>query len=402
VRTIRVAERRSRLARRHHLAGETPAGGPEELAGRLAGLHASDPATVFLSARARIPGFTTADLERELYETGVLRKHLAMRRTLFVLPTDFLPTAQGACTEGILAGERKRLVRDVERGRIATDGIRWLERAERATLRALAGLGEATGAELSRAVAALRAKITVGEGRTWGREVGVAGRVLTILAAAGRIVRGRPNGSWTSSQHRWTLAPDGPLRPLRAAGARVELARRWLAAFGPATLADLAWWTGLGTTAVRAAVTTLGAVEVDLDGEPGVVLADDLHPVPPVEPWAAFLPSLDPTTMGWKRRGWYLGEHAQALFDRNGNAGPTVWWDGRVVGGWTQRASGEVVYRLLEDVGTEAVAAVEAEAARLQAWLGATVVTPRFPTPLDRELRGLTNDRQPDHSSRSA
>jgi DNA glycosylase AlkZ-like len=69
--------------------------------------------------------------------------------------------------------------------------------------------------------------------------------------------------------------------------------------------------------------------------------------------------------MGWKERDWYLGEHGTVLFDRNGNAGPTVWWEGRIVGGWAQRPDGEIVYRLLEDVGSEAVASVEAEAERL-------------------------------------
>ena len=68
----------------------------------------------------------------------------------------------------------------------------------------------------------------------------------------------------------------------------------------------------------------------------------------------AFLPSLDPTIMGWQQRAWYLADHGPVLFDRNGNAGPTVWVDGRVAGGWTQRRSGEIVHRLLEDVGAEA------------------------------------------------
>ena len=75
-----------------------------------------------------------------------------------------------------------------------------------------------------------------------------------------------------------------------------------------------------------------------------------------------------------------------SLFDRNGNAGPTVWWGGRVVGGWAQRTSGEIVHRLLEDVGAEADAAVAAEAASLGDWLGDVRITPRFRTPLEREL----------------
>ena len=75
-----------------------------------------------------------------------------------------------------------------------------------------------------------------------------------------------------------------------------------------------------------------------------------------------------------------------ALFDRAGNAGPTVWWCGEVVGGWAQRADGEVVWRLFRDVGVEAERAVAVEAGRLAAWLGEVRVTPRFRTPLEREL----------------
>jgi hypothetical protein len=387
MRVISAADRRARLARRHHLAAEEPAAGAAELANRLVGLHASDPATAFLTAWARIPGFVPADLEAAMYEEGALVKHLCMRRTVFVLPVELLPVVQGACTEAVLANERKRLVRAVEESGVAANGAAWLERAEHATLEALAERGEATGAQLSRAVPELQAKVSYGKGR-WGGPVGVATRVFTILAASGRIVRGRPAGSWTSSQHRWALATDGLVPVLDEREARIELVRRWLAAFGPATIADLAWWTGLGVTKTRQATSELGAVEVDLEGETGVVLADDLDPVAPVEPWAAFLPGLDPTTMGWKRRDWYLGGHGPALFDSSGNAGPTVWWDGRVVGGWAQRPSGEVAYRLLDDLGADASGEIEAEAARLQSWLGGLVVTARFAAPLDIELRG--------------
>ena len=90
--------------------------------------------------------------------------------------------------------------------------------------------------------------------------------------------------------------------------------------------------------------------------------------------------------MGWKERDWYLGSHAPRLFDRNGNAGPTVWIDGRVVGGWGQTDSGRVVFHLLEEIGAAASRAVEAEAASVQEWLDGVRVTPRFRTPIDKEL----------------
>jgi hypothetical protein len=92
--------------------------------------------------------------------------------------------------------------------------------------------------------------------------------------------------------------------------------------------------------------------------------------------------------MGWKARDWYLDpEHVPALFDHSGNIGPTVWVDGRIVGGWGQGPDAVVAYRLLTDVGREARSAIAAEAAALTAWMDGVVVTPRFPTPIDKELR---------------
>ncbi len=66
--------------------------------------------------------------------------------------------------------------------------------------------------------------------------------------------------------------------------------------------------------------------------------------------------------MSWQQRDWYLGEHAPRLFDTDGNVGPTLWWDGRIVGGWAQARDGQIVCRFLEDVGADAVAAADAAA----------------------------------------
>lgn len=385
-RTTSVAERRARLAWRHHLCAEAPAADIVSLASRLVGLHATDPATVFLSGWARVPGLTVADVEKALYVDRSLVRHLGMRRTLFAVPTHLVPVVQGACTDAVAAVQRTRLVRDVETGGLATDGKRWLADVEKATLDTLRSLGTATGAELSRAVPSLQAKLTYAEGRTWGGQIGVATRVFTVMAAEGRIVRGKPNGSWTSSAHRWLPVDPEDRRPIGTADARAELARAWLSAFGPATVADFKWWSGLGLREVRSALAAAGAVEVDMDGGPGVVLADDIEAPAAPAPWAAVLPSLDATTMGWQQRAWYLGDHGKALFDTNGNAGPTLWWDGRIVGGWAQRPNGEVVARLLEDVGSDATSRIDAEVERLQRWLGTTRVMPRFPTPLQRGL----------------
>jgi hypothetical protein len=229
----------------------------------------------------------------------------------------------------------------------------------------------------------------VAEGKNYAGWLGMSTRVLFLMSADGHVVRGRPRGTWISSQHRW--APiDTWLRSevgeWTTEDAQAELIRRWLASFGPGTVADLRWWTGLTAREVQRALGTLDAVEVDLGSERGVVLPSDFEPVPAPAPWVALLPALDPTPMGWKGRDWLLGPHAPMLFDRSGNIGPSVWSDGRIVGGWTQRSSGEVAIRLLEDVGRDTRVAVDEAAQSLGAWLGKIRITPRFRTPLEREL----------------
>jgi hypothetical protein len=392
VRRISDRERRARLAVRHHLAASAKATDVVALAGQMVGLHSTDPATVFLGAAARVQKPTVEAVERALYDDRVLVRTLCMRRTLFVIPVELVPIVQAAVTDALVPPERKRTVRMIEEAGIAKDGARWLRQAEAETVAAIEARGEVTGADLSKLVPRLRKQISYGEGKTWAGKVGMTTRVLFLLACEQRVVRGRPQGSWTSTRYRWA-----PMRSWLPGGfptwkpdeARAELARRWLAAFGPGTIADLKWWTGWTLGQTRQAIAALDTVEVGLeDGRIGVVLAGDEAPVRPPKPWAALLPSLDPTTMGWAERDWYLGAHKAALFDTNGNAGPTVWWDGRIVGGWMQRKNGEIVWRLLDDVGADGRRAVERQVERLQTWLAGAVAVPRFPTPLYDQLRG--------------
>jgi hypothetical protein len=315
-----------------------------------------------------------------------------MRRTMFAVPADLAPVVHAACTRAIAAKERRLQVRLFSGiPAAAGDPAAWIEEVERSTLVALAARGEAFATELAADEPRLRERIIQAEGKSYQAESNITSRVLFLLAAEGRIVRGRPRGSWISSQYRWSATEawlGGPMAELPTAEAQVELMHRWLSAFGPATAADAKWWTGWTMGEVRRALGGVGAEEVDLDGVPGFVLPGDAEDPASeyAETWVALLPALDPTGMGWLSRGWYLGAHGPALFDRTGNAGPTIWHDGRVVGGWAQRKDGTIALRLLEDIGREAAAAVDAEAERVRAWIGPVRVTPRFRTPLEREL----------------
>ncbi|MFD4656548.1 winged helix DNA-binding domain-containing protein [Kitasatospora sp. NPDC058444] len=379
------AERRARLGRRHLLVPSVRAARVEDVADAVVGLHASDPATVYLSACARLAAPSAAEVDRALYEDVSLVKLLSMRRTIFAVTEGFAPYVSSAAARAIAAKERATLLKHLRDFAEGWDEAR-LGETEREVLAALAVRGEATTRELSEDVPQLRETMLMSAGKAYEAKQSVGSRLLRLLASDGHVRRSRPRGSWLSSSYPWALVPQWPEVPVREA--KAEVVRRWLAAYGPATVEDVKWWTGWTLGDVRGALADVGAVDVALaGGVPALVLPGDEGPAAEPEPWAALLPGLDPAVMGWRGRDWYLrAEDVPALFDRAGNAGPTVWWCGEVVGGWAQRADGGLVWRLFRDVGAEAERAVEAEAERLAGWLGEVRVTPRFRTPLEREL----------------
>jgi winged helix DNA-binding protein len=394
---IDVTERRRRLAVRHGLgphrvseAAGRPAD-PAQVARQLVALHSTDPATVYLSVMARMASAVTPGaIEESLYERRDLIRMLAMRRTVFVVPAESVPVVQASTTDRVAKDQRARLLKHLSEGTTVAEPQSWLADVEQSVLRLLAERGgTATAAELSAAEPRLKTTLVLAAGKPYQATQTITSRVLLVLAAEGKLVRGRPIGSWLSQQYRWVLAEHwlrDEADTIGEAAARAELARQWLAAFGPAPLTDLKWWTGWTMTQVRQATAALGAVEVDLGGGAGIVLPDDLGGTEDAGEWAALLPALDPTVMGWPERSWFLGPHARSLFDTNGNAGPTIWLNGQVVGGWAQRADGEIALRLLADVGADGRGLIEAEAERVGTWLAGVRVIPRFRTPTEREL----------------
>ncbi len=389
MRHIDTAERRRRLQTRHLLTESTRAPDVVTATESVVVLHATDPATVYLSAWARLTGGSQADIADALYVQKQLVRMMAMRRTMFVVPVDLAPVVQASSSLAVAAAQRKRLLTDLRRAGVSDDVERWLDEVSAATVTALALRGSAPAIDLAKDEPRLATVLDLLPDKAYAAPQRVTSRVLTVLSLEGKIVRGKPLGGWTTNRNEWWPASSwlpGGLGATEPAAARIELATRWLRRFGPAPVDDLHWWTGWTVGQVRTALKSIATADVDLDGGPGLVLAGDVEPTAAPEPTAALLPALDPTPMGWAERGWFLGEHRSRLFDRTGNIGPTILWQGRTVGGWAQRTNGEIRVELLEDIGRDGTAAVEARAADLTAWLGPLRVTPRFRTPLEREL----------------
>ena len=261
-------------------------------------------------------------------------------------------------------------------------------------LAALHRAGEASTRQLGDAVPALRQPMELSPGKPYATTQQAHVRIMLHLGFEGVVVRGRPMGSWINSQYRWAAMDDwvpGGIAGMDPREASAQLVRRWLYAFGPGTTADVQWWTGWTVRDTRRALDDAGAVSVAMESADGDIDAwlapDDLDAVRGPSRWVALLPGLDPTTMGWKDRRWYLDDAVGShIVDRNGNAGPTIWVDGRIVGSWVQRKDGTIALGWLADVPPARRAQVEANARLLEDELGDTRFTVRFPAPIQAEL----------------
>ncbi|MGN6576151.1 MAG: winged helix DNA-binding domain-containing protein [Nocardioides sp.] len=386
-RTVGVDERRARLAARHLLLPDARTDDVADIADALVALHSSDPVTVHLSVTARMAAPSITAVEKALYDDRSVVRHHGMRRTLWVATPDVVRVIHAAATRRLFAIEHRRTAKLLGESGVA-DPEQWLRVAREHVLAALHEHGAMSARRLGETVPELRQPLVLAPGSRNQTTVAAHTRVLLQLAFEGEIIRARPVGSWVSGQYTyaamdsWLPGGVGALEEREAARA---LADRYLRRFGPATTADLQWWAGWTATLTRHALADCGAVPVLVETGtaeepvPGWLAAGDEGVAEPVEQWVALLPGLDPTTMGWKQRTWYLSDAAAALFDANGNAGPSIWSDGRVVGGWAQAPDGTIGLHWFGDVPARVRAAVDAEVDRLVGVVGDTRFTVRFP-----------------------
>jgi hypothetical protein len=385
--------RRARIGRRHGLHADHRYDDVVSTTTAMTALHATEPATPHLSLRARVDGLTVKDVEAALYDARSVVKPLVMRRTLFVVTRELLPAAVGSAGRRVADAGCKRLIHDA--GDLAAQlGDGWIDTVSREIVDALTGV-ELSARELRDALPHVGGTFTAAPGSKWSAEVSFMSRFLTILGASGEVVRAHNAGHWRISRPLWTAMTawlGEEMRPSEPRSGYADVARHWLWTFGPGTEADLVWWLGATKAAVRTALSDVEAIQVELqNGSTGWVLPHDtadLEAAPSKEPWVALLPVLDPTTMGWREREFYLDPaHTPYLFDRAGNGGTTIWVNGRIVGCWVQDDQERVQLILMEDISKREQRMLDAEAARLDEFLGGDHITNVFASPQMKHQR---------------
>ena len=154
------------------------------------------------------------------------------------------------------------------------------------------------------------------------------------------------SGALRGKQHTYALVADRvPAATLDREPALVELARRFFASHGPATVADFAWWSGLTVTDCRLAVALAGhaIVEERLDGTSYLVIADDAGSIArPRTPIAHVLANFDEYLVAYVDRVELVDDRVRAR--PVGRAGiifsNALIIDGRVVGTWKRAKTG--------------------------------------------------------------
>ena len=387
MRVIGTQERRARLAARHRLLPRLRGDDLPAVVDDLVGLHSSDPVTVYLSAAARLREPSLRVVSDALYRDRSLIRHHAMRRTLWVATPEVVRRMHASSTRALVGPERRRTLAMLVASGVA-DAESWLAGARNLVLDDLEAHGPSTAREVGQRVPALARRLVLASSTQDEATQSAHTRVLLNLGFAGEVLRAEPPGSWVNGGYRYAVTAHwlpGGLGELEVEPAAAALAQAYLRRFGPVTSADLQWWTGWTKTATARALADCGAVPVQLDSGRGWLAAGD-DDAPDPEPWVAALPSLDPTTMGWKERGWYLPAAAADAFDGNGNAGPTLWVDGRVVGAWAQHKDGRMLTHYFEAVPLRRRDELADRLAQVAELVGDTRFRVRFPGRIEPKI----------------
>jgi len=354
---------------RQHLRDDAPANDVVQTARDLAGLHATGAPNPYLQLFTRMPGFTRPALDHELYERRSLARVHCMRGTLFLLPLDLLPIAWAATRELVLGPSTKYLT---AQGVTPRSYERWASLVDTV----LAG----------RALSAAQIRAELGAGHAVALPA-----VLNQMCDEGQLLRDRPVAGWRDAHSTYRrlaeALPQVKLDRYEPAQAVAMLIERYIARYGPVTLDDIAWWTGLGVRRCRGALQELGTQItpvhlLDWDGEHWVLRADldrIMDATRARRTQVSLLAALDPYTMGFRRRARLLNPDRQDfVYDRSGNATSVVLVDGRIAGVWdVLTPNGEMGFFPFTTLISRVADRIRVEVARIGSFITGTTVEVR-------------------------
>ncbi|MFF3517780.1 winged helix DNA-binding domain-containing protein [Streptomyces sp. NPDC004012] len=285
----------------------------------LAGLQAQAPQEPFTGLWSRVSAFTPADLDNLLTGRQVVRAHLMRRTVHLVTATDALAWRarhDAMLRQRVLSTYRRELA-GIDLGELSTAGRAVMADDQPRTMGEL--------------VDALRERWPTPPRRVLGE---------LLIAALIPMAQLPPRGLWkrTAGVHNLPLSawlqqpvPQLPADPDDPIGQ--ELVLRYLAAYGPATTADIRAWSGLA--GLPTAVKVLRGDLLTFRDERGRLLLDlpdAPRPHPDTPAPIRFLPAFDNAILGYQDRSRIIDDPHLSLSVAGQRA---VLIDGRVTATWT-------------------------------------------------------------------
>jgi uncharacterized protein YcaQ len=312
---------------RHHLTRRAPKKDLARVVGDIGGVQAQVMSAAELQVAVRVD-CTVEDVRNALWKDKKLVKTWLMRGTLHLVPADDLPLFTAAMSSHLV--------------RSPAAWLKYTQLTKREFTDVIQAIGDALdGQALTREE--LIAK--VGKGRSGRIQVALKsgwGGLLKPVARKGMLCFGPSRGqSVTFMNPRQWL---GRWRDLDSEAALVEMGRRYLRAYGPATKNDFArWWgnwPGIGKAAWAGLTDELAQVTVE--GQRADLLAADLAAIASTAPISGvqLLPGFDPYLMGHSSRDHLFDARYRWRVSRvAGWISPVVLLDGRVVATWSHQTA---------------------------------------------------------------
>jgi hypothetical protein len=306
---------------------------PEQLVKDLIGIYGTSP-TCYLSLAARIQEFHTKELDDAFYLHHTIARMRSMRGSLFLIHKDDLPVIFQS-TKHISISAFQRIVKkcglsDAEYTRISDE------------IGDMLSTSCMTVAEIRKAL----------RSRSQGVERSL-NYLVALMCAEGILTRARVRGGWKSDLFEYTRFdnwfPGVDLDSISPVDARACLATLYFKSFGPATVQDFHWWSGLSKQEVAEAISSLKdtITKVSIEGSnlTYLMMESELDGLSmPAEKrvnTTALLPAWDGYIMGYKFRSHYLPEKwADFLYDKSGNSTSVVMIDGYAGGIWDMEIKG--------------------------------------------------------------
>lgn len=336
---------------------------------RICGLNSQTARAPYISLWSRIKDFKKAQLNRALYEEKLLIKAWLMRGTVHTIPSDEYPIFQKALGPG--------LARD------------WSATLEKRGL----GLSIKAREKLGKKIVDILAEASLAknellpqikhllQGFSEREQKIIISRTLRGLSYEGLVCHAEPTGPWYHfKENRFTVVENWfegrKFRKVDEMDARQNLALAYLAGYGPASVADFAYWTGLKAGEANRTFEEIKdeLVEVKIRETKGSywMLAEDADAIADIdmkrEPEVRFLPEFDPLIMGHKNKSRILDEaYRRQVFLRLADVAPVFLVNGRVAGTWNYKFTDQSLdISLFKGLGKQEKNTVERESVRLR------------------------------------